>query len=81
MYTPKKSSAPLVLGILSIVFGLLFAIVGLVLGIIGLAISNSNSKNTPHTFKTEMILSTIGIVIAIGNMLFTYFVLLPQFMP
>lgn len=89
IYPPKKSVAPLVLGILSIVFSLLFAIVGLILGIIGLVLSLNGSKSqapavgldqpaVPFSYKTEIILNSIGMIIAVGNMIYTYFVLLPQ---
>ncbi|MGT2911266.1 hypothetical protein ACVR1I_06070 [Streptococcus cameli] len=88
MYPPKKSVAPLVLGILSMIFALLIPIVGLILGIIGLILSLNGNKApqidalgnpvAPFNYKTEIILNSLGIVIAVANMLYTYFVLLPQ---
>lgn len=87
MYPPKKSVAPLVLGILAIIFGLLFALIGLILGIIGLVLALNDSKSSeafnqaisrnlpfaPFNYKTEIILNTIGIVLAIANMVAAIF--------
>ena len=36
---PKKTGAPLVLGILSVIFSVVFAIIGLILGIIGISLA------------------------------------------
>ena len=63
MKEKKKSS--LVLGILSIVLGLLSPIVGLVLGIIGLVLANSHQKESGLDYKTEKILSILGIVLGV----------------
>lgn len=67
MQEKKKSS--LVLGILSIIFSLLFALIGLVLGIVGLVLASSHQKETQMDYKTEKILSIIGIVISVINMI------------
>ena len=61
----EKKKPSLVLGILSIVLGLLSPIVGLVLGIIGLVLANSHQKESGLDYKTEKILSILGIVLGI----------------
>ena len=62
----KKSSAPLVLGILSVIFSFLIPIVGLILGIIGLSLAVSGkNKNPQFNYKTEIILNSIGIGVSV----------------
>lgn len=61
----EKKKPSLVLGILSIVLGLLSPIVGLVLGIIGLVLAHSHQKESGLDYKTEKILSILGIVLGI----------------
>ena len=61
----EKKKPSLVLGILSIVLGLLSPIVGLVLGIIGLVLANSHQKESGLDYKSEKILSILGIVLGI----------------
>ena len=63
MQEKKKSS--LVLGILSIIFGFFIPLVGLILGIIGLVLANSHQKESGLDYKTEKILSILGIVLGI----------------
>lgn len=78
MIPAKKNVAPLVLGIVSIVTSLLIAIVGLICGIIGLVLAIRGNKQEGLNYKTEIILNSIGIVVAVANMLYTFFVLIPQ---
>ncbi|MGT2930166.1 hypothetical protein ACVR1G_08075 [Streptococcus dentasini] len=66
---PKKSVAPLVLGILSLIFSVLFAIIGLILGIIGLSLGISKNKGQEFDYKIPIILNSLGIGIAAVNMI------------
>ena len=61
----EKKKASLVLSILSIVLGLPSPIVGLILGIGGLVMANSHQKESGLDYKTEKILSILGIVLGI----------------
>ena len=61
----EKKKASLVLGILSIILGLLSPVVSLILGIIGLVLANSHQKESGLDYKTEKILSILGIVLGI----------------
>ena len=61
----EKKKASLILGILSIVLGLPSPIVGLILGIVGLVMANSHQKESGLDYKTEKILSILGIVLGI----------------
>lgn len=67
MYPTPKNKAPLVLGIISIVTSLLIPIVGLITGIVGLVQSINGGKNSEHNYKTEIILSGIGIGVSVIN--------------
>ena len=67
MDTQEKKKHPLILGILSIVLGLLSPIVGLILGIVGLVMANSSQKESGLDFKSERILSIVGIVVSVLN--------------
>ncbi len=60
-----KHTASLVLGILSIVFAILFALVGDVLAIIGIILACVKRKE--YNTKAGMILSIIGLALAIAN--------------
>ena len=61
----EKKKASLVLGILSIVLGLPSPIVGLILGIVGLVMANSSQKESGLDYKTEKILSILGLVLGL----------------
>lgn len=63
----KKSVAPLVLGIISIIVALLIPIIGLILGIIGLVLATRGNKVAELSYKTEIILNSIGIGVAVIN--------------
>ena len=65
MDTQKKKKHPLILGILSIVLGLPSPIVGLILGIVGLVMANSSQKESGLDYKTERIVSIVGIVVSV----------------
>ena len=63
----EKKKASLVLGILSIILGLLSPVVSLILGVIGLVLANSHQKESGLDFKTERIVSIVGIVLSALN--------------
>lgn len=58
-------TASLVLGILSLVFSLLIALVGEILGIIGIVQASRNRGE--YNTKAGLICSIIGLVLAVGN--------------
>jgi len=68
MYVPS-----LVLGILSIIFALLIAIIGDILGIIG--ISLAVSRRWEYNVTAGMILSIVGLVLAILNHILAFIIL------
>ena len=68
MYIPS-----LVLGILSIIFALLIAIIGDILGIIG--ISLAVSRRWEYNVTAGMILSIVGLVLAILNHILAFIIL------
>ena len=61
----EKKKASLVLSILSIVFAFGFPVLSIIFGIFGLVLANSNQKESGLDYKTEKILSIIGIVLGI----------------
>ena len=61
----EKKKASLVLGILSIILALLSPVVSLILGIIGLVLANSHQKESGLDYKTEKILSILGLVLGL----------------
>lgn len=67
MYPTPKNKAPLVLGIISIVTSLLIPIVGLITGIVGLVQAINSGENSEHSYKTEIILNSIGIGVSVIN--------------
>lgn len=63
----EKKKASLVLGILSIVLGLLFPLGGIGLGIVGFLYANELQKESGLDYKTERIVSIVGIVLSALN--------------
>ena len=61
----EKKKASLVLSILSIIFAFGFPVLSIIFGIFGLVLANSNQKEYGLDYKTEKILSIIGIVLGI----------------
>ena len=61
----EKKKASLVLSILSIIFAFGFPVLSIIFGIFGLVLANSNQKESGLDYKTEKILSIIGIVLGI----------------
>ena len=60
----EKKKASLVLSILSIIFAFGFPVLSIIFGIFGLVLANSNQKESGLDYKTEKILSIIGIVLS-----------------
>lgn len=61
----EKKKASLVLGILSIIFAFGFPVLSIFLGVFGLVLANSYQKESGLDYKTEKILSILGIVLGI----------------
>ena len=69
---PKKTGAPLVLGILSVIFSVVFAIIGLILGSIGISLGLSKNGNPEFDYKIANILNGVGIGVAVINMIISF---------
>ena len=63
----EKKKNPLILGILSIILSLLFPLGGIGLGIVGLLFANELQKESGLDYKTERIVSIVGIVVSALN--------------
>ena len=63
----EKKKNPLILGILSIILSLLFPLGGIGLGIVGLLFANELQKESGLDYKTERIVSIVGIVLSVLN--------------
>ena len=61
----EKKKNPLIVGILSIILSLLFALGGIGLGIVGLLFANELQKESGLDYKTERIVSIVGIVVSV----------------
>ena len=61
----EKKKASLVLSILSIIFAFGFPVLSIFLGVFGLVLANSYQKESGLDYKTEKILSILGIVLGI----------------
>lgn len=61
----EKKKNPLFVGILSIILGLLFPLGGIGLGIVGLLFANELQKESGLDYKTERIVSIVGIVVSV----------------
>ena len=57
----EKKKASLVLSILSIIFAFGFPVLSIIFGIFGLILPNSHQKESGLDYKTEKILSILGI--------------------
>ena len=60
----EKKKNPLIVGILSIILSLLFPLGGIGLGIVGLLFANELQKESGLDYKTERIVSIVGIVLS-----------------
>ena len=63
----EKKKNPLILGILSIILSLLFPLGGIGSGMIGLLFANELQKESGLDYKTERIVSIVGIVVSVLN--------------
>ena len=63
----EKKKNPLIVGILSIILSLLFPLGGIGSGIIGLLFANELQKESGLDYKTERIVSIVGIVVSVLN--------------
>lgn len=61
----EKKKASLILSILSIIFAFGFPVLSIFLGVFGLVLANSYQKESGLDYKTEKILSILGIVLGI----------------
>lgn len=69
----EKKKNPLIVGILSIILSLLFPLGGIGLGITGLLFANELQKESGLDYKTERIVSILGIVISALNWIIGFF--------
>ena len=65
MNTQEKKKAPIVLSIISIIVAFGFPVLSIIFGIFGLALANSHQKESGLDYKTEKILSILGIVLSV----------------
>ena len=63
----EKKKNPLIVGILSIILSLLFPLGGIGLGIVGLLFANELQIESGLDYKTERIVSIVGIVLSALN--------------
>lgn len=63
----RKEKNPLLVGILSIILSLLFPLGGIGLGITGILFANELQKESGLDYKTERIVSIVGIVLSALN--------------
>ena len=61
----EKKKASLILSILSIIFAFGFPVLSIFFGVFGLVLANSYQKESGLDYKTEKILSILGIVLGI----------------
>ena len=61
----EKKKNPLLVGILSIILSLLFPLGGIGLGIVGLLFANELQKESGLDYKTDRIVSIVGIVVSV----------------
>ena len=65
MNTEEKKKAPIVLSIISIIVAFGFPVLSIIFGIFGLALANSHQKESGLDYKTEKILSILGLVLGL----------------
>ena len=63
----EKKKNPLIVGILYIILSLLFPLGGIGLGIVGFLYANELQKESGLDYKTERIVSIVGIVLSALN--------------
>ena len=63
----RKEKASLVLSIISIIVAFGFPVLSIIFGIFGLVLANSHQKESGLDYKTERIVSIVGIVVSVLN--------------
>ncbi|QYE98811.1 hypothetical protein [Paraclostridium sordellii] len=72
----KKSKAPIILGVLSLIAWLI-PILGLIISGFGIVISSKNIKKyNCKAYKIGFILSIIGLILAIGYFALSYYLIM-----
>lgn len=61
----EKKKTSIVLAILSIIVAFGFPVLSIIFGVLGLALAHSHQKKSGLDYKTEKILSILGIVLGI----------------
>ena len=61
----EKNNSSFVMGIISIIVAFIFPLLSIIFGIFGLVLANSNQKESGLDYKTEKILSIVGIVLSV----------------
>jgi len=61
----EKKKPSIVLAILSIIVAFGFPVLSIIFGVLGLALAHSHQKESGLDYKTEKILSILGIVLGI----------------
>ena len=61
----EKKKTSIVLAILSIIVAFGFPVLSIIFGVLGLALAHSHQKESGLDYKTEKILSILGIVLGI----------------
>lgn len=64
MNTQEKKKTSFVLGIISIIAAFGFPVLSIIFGIFGLVLAHSHQKESGLDYKTEKILSILGLVIS-----------------
>ena len=65
MNTEEKKKTSFVLGIISIIAAFGFPVLSIIFGIFGLVLAHSHQKESGLDYKTEKILSILGIVLSV----------------
>ena len=61
----EKNYASFVMGIISIIAAFGFPLLSIIFGVLGLVLANLNQKESGLDYKTEKILSILGIVLSV----------------
>ena len=61
----EKNYASFVMGIISIIVAFGFPLLSIIFGVLGLVLANLNQKESGLDYKTEKILSILGIVLGV----------------
>ena len=65
MNTEEKKKAPIVLSIISIILAFGFPVFSIIFGIFGLVLAHLHQKESGLDYKTEKILSILGLVLGL----------------